>query len=124
MIDVVTQLVLAGATAGKPIGMRVAKHASSTIDLERVHQIAGACPDLLERIADTEIHEEWLLTDEGTWRVESIRSRVEPVPLFALPSYLPMIEDMTTYQMVLHLENNCGFMWMNMPRKTEDRVVI
>ena len=58
VIEVVTQFVLAGATAGKPIGMRVPKHASGKIDLERVHQIADACPDLIERIADTEIHEE------------------------------------------------------------------
>ena len=120
VIEVVTQFVLAGATAGKPTGMRAPKHASSKIDLERMHQIADACPDLLERIADTEIHEEWLLTDGGTRRVESIRSRVELVPMFALPSDLPMIEDMTTYQLVLHLENDCGFMLMNVPRKIEE----
>ena len=56
--------------------------------------------------------------------MELINGRVDPIPLFKLPDELPKIKDMTAYQMVLYLEQHCGFAWCRMPSKPADRAAI
>ena len=52
-----------------------------------------------------------------------LQTRVDPSPLFELPAEMPPLQDLTSYQLVLVLEEQCGFTWRKMPGKKEREVI-
>ena len=127
VIDVVSQLVESKAITGqdgKTHGMRIPKDASCNELLERVHSMADRCPDALVCLENTDFHEAWGLTAKATSEIEMLHSRTNPSPCFELPPSLPPIASMTSYQLVLMLEDNFRFSWCPLPRKLQDRIGI
>ena len=53
-----------------------------------------------------------------------LHSRVDPAPLFDLPEVLPSIENMSSYHLILYIEDKCDFSWCRMPSKKQDRLAI
>ena len=68
---------------------------------------------------DAESHEAWCLTMSGTKDIDVLQMRVEPSLLFELPAKMPALEDVTSFQLVVVLEDQCGFTWRAMPRTKE-----
>ena len=124
-INVITELVQAAAitTATGPSAiMRIAKDdpASSGL-LQSVREFAEMCPTYMTRLENTNVHERWCISLEGTNKLELLHQRIEPSHVFKLPPALPMIQDMTSFQLALFLENHCRFSWVRLPKKTADR---
>ena len=127
IIDVVTQLCEAGAVmsdATVPSGLRIPKLDSHADVMEKVELVAAQCPELLTCTEETAVYKAWHLSIKGSQQVEMLHSRVDPTPLFDLPEVLPCIENMSTYSLILYLEDRCGFVWCQMPRKKQDRASI
>ena len=127
-IDTFTLLVSAGAVSsqdGRVAGaLRVPKDESHAAQAASLENMAALFPLLVKCVEDTEVHKAWVLTTEGTRRVEVLHGRVNAMPLFDLPLVLPKIADMTSYQLVLFLEEQCEFTWIAMPKRQGDRIAI
>ena len=127
ILETVTELVNASATArsdGTLRGAQVAKHLSNCKRLSRIHGIAALLPNMLVCIEETDLYESWALTAEGTARVEVVNRRINPTPLFQVQSPLPKIQDMSSYELVLLLEEQWSFAWCRLPRKMAEREAI
>ena len=126
-LSVITQFVTASAitnSTGRVDVMRIPKDTSSNDLLLLVHEFAERCSTYVTRVEDTSAHESWCLTLEGTKRLEVVHIRKDPIPVFKLPPTLPMIKDLSSYQLVLFLENHCNFTWCPLPKRTCDRQAI
>ena len=127
-ISIVTEFVKAAAMTtetGRSNVLRIPKNdPSSSGLLQRVHEFADFSPTLVTRVEETDVHEGWCLSIEASKKIELIHTRVEPTHMFKLPPTLPMICDMTSYQLALFLEDHCGFKWAQLPKKPSDRLAL
>ena len=127
LIDVVTQPCRAGAVMKDATvlnGFRIPKHDSTEGSMEQVERVVAAIPDLVTCTEDTAAYKAYCLTVKGSQQVEMLHSRVDPSPLSDLPAVLPAIENLSSYHLILYLEDRCGFNWCKMPSKKADRRAI
>lgn len=126
-IDVVSRLVAASAITdkdGNTRGMRIPKDASHTEVLEHVQNLSTTCPNALVQLENTDFYEAWGPTAEATCQLEMIHAWTAHSPLFELPPALPPIDALSSYQMVVMLEDNVQFTWCRLPAKQEQRLAI
>ena len=128
IVNVVSQLVQAGAHVRQdgttPCPLQVPKHPSHADLLAQVTSVAQSFPQFVTCLEDTEVHQAWALTMEGTKQVEMLHGRTNPSLVFELPVEAPANANMSSYHLVVFLEERYGFQWIGLPQKIVDRTAL